>query len=242
LGLVAAGAGGQRREWASWVGCGHARTALARLAGSAAAVWAVGALVWHTPGLMWPLAGGWLVAVWRRGREIERQQDAEAAFVQFLRDRIGDRNGVLLAELLAGLHAAEMHLDWDVTALRRVVERLGIHVRDKIKVSGDTSVGVHVDDLTHVWDVGVTPPPPPSGGPSREAVSRDNYPTTLADSPAPAPSEKGMMIKTPESSVTDEEAERLRLQDYVNRVDAAKQAAFEEHFTDALGILDDQAS
>jgi hypothetical protein len=51
-----------------------------------------------------------------------------------------------------------------------------------------------------------------------------------------------MMIKTPESSVTDEEAERLRLQDYVNRVDAAKQAAFEEHFTDALGILDDQAS
>lgn len=162
--------------------------------------------------------------------------------MQYVRDRIGDRNGVLLAELLAGLHAAEMHLDWDVTALRRVVERLGIPVRDKIKVSGDTSVGVHVDDLTHVWDVRVTAPPPQSGSPSREAVTRYNYPTASVDAPALATSEKGMMIKTPESSAADEEAERLRLQDYVNRVDAAKQAAFEEHFADALGILDDQAS
>lgn len=240
--LLAAGAGGQRREWASWVGCGHARTALARLAGSMAAVWAVGALVWHTPGLMWPLTGGWLVAVWRRGRDVERQQDAEAAFVQFLRDRIGDRNGVLLVELLAGLHAAEMHLDWDVTALRGVVERLGIPVRDKIKVSGATSVGVHVDDLTHVWDVVVMPPPPPDRGPSREAVTRENYPTTSEDGPPLDVPEKGMLIKESEPSAADEEAERQRLQDHVNRVVRRREEAFEEHLTDALGILDDQAS
>jgi hypothetical protein len=242
VGLVAAGAGGQRREWASWVGCGHARTALARLAGTAAAAWAAVALVWHTPGLMWPLAGGWLVAVWRRGREVERQRAAEAAFVQYVRDRIGDRNGVLLAELLAGLHAAEMHLEWDVTALRGVVERLGIPVRDKIKVSGEVSVGVHVDDLTHVWDVGVTPPPLPSEGPSREAVTRENYPTTSAEGPAPRLPEKGMMIKAPESSAAEEEAQLQRLDAVMSAVAERREQEYEQHIDEALGILDDQAS
>lgn len=150
----------------------------ARLVAAAVVCWVAGGIVLAERRILWLVLVGWCVAAWRTGRSIERQEAAEAEFVQWIRDRIGDRNGVLVAELLAGLHAARMHQDWDAATLRQVVERLGIPVRDSLKVGGTVSTGVHVDDLTTAWDVHPTPPPPDSGNPSPTGVTSDNYPTT----------------------------------------------------------------
>lgn len=166
------------RQFGGWLLPGQWRTAGARLAGCTVTVGFAFTVLERAPFLMWLLAGGWCVAAWRIGRTEERTAAAEAEFVQWIWERIGGRNGVLLAELLAGLHAAGMHTEWDVTDVRAVVERLGIPVRDAIKVSGSVSIGVHVDDLTGVWDVDVAPPPAPSESPSPAGLTCGNYPTT----------------------------------------------------------------
>ncbi|HET6353400.1 hypothetical protein [Streptomyces sp.] len=165
-------------QFAAWLIAGRLRETAGRLFGVFAAGWMLGGMLLAARPLLWITAGAWCVAAYRTGRAAERAAAAEAAFVQWIRDQIGDRNGVLLAELLAGLHAEEMHLDWDVTDVRAVVEGLGIPVKDSIKVSGSVSVGVHVDDLTAVWDVQLTPPPGKVNNHSPGPVTSDNYPTT----------------------------------------------------------------
>jgi len=175
---LATGSGLLARQFGAWLLPGEWRPAVSRLAGCTVATGFACTVLERAPALMWLLSGGWCVTAWRAGQAQERAAQAEADFVQWMYERIGDRNGVLLAELLAALHAADMHRDWDVTDLRAVVERLGIPVRDAIKVSGSVSVGVHVDDLTGVWDVDVAPPPAPSGSPSPTGLTSDNYPTT----------------------------------------------------------------
>ncbi|MFD3929701.1 hypothetical protein [Streptomyces sp. NPDC058614] len=166
-----------RRSGRAFANCPR-RELLYRLAAGLFGAWMLGGFVLAERRILWLLLALSLVTAWRAGRTIERQREAESALVQYVRDRIGDRNGVLLVDVLTGLHRAGMHEDWDVTALRGVVERLGIPVRDSIKVGGDVSVGVHVDDLTGAWDVQPTPPPAPSESPSPNAVTSDNYPTT----------------------------------------------------------------
>ena len=175
---ITAGAGLLWWQFVAWMLPGRLRNAAGRALGVFAAGWMLGGMLLAARPLLWIAASVGGVAAYRTGRAAERAADAEAAFVQWIRDQIGDRNGVLLAELLAGLHAAEMHPEWDVTDVRAVVERLGIPVRDAIKVSGSVSVGVHVDDLTHAWDVQLTPPPAPSENPSPAGLTCDNYPTT----------------------------------------------------------------
>lgn len=175
---LATGSGLLLRQFGAWLLPGEWRPAVSRLTGCTVAVGFGFTVLERAPALMWLLSGGWCVAAWRAGHAQERAAQAEADFVQWIYGRIGDRNGVLLAELLAALHAADMHHDWDVTDLRAVVERLGIPVRDAIKVSGSVSVGVHVDDLTGVWDVDVAPPPAPSENPSPTGLTSGNYPTT----------------------------------------------------------------
>jgi hypothetical protein len=216
----------------------------ARLVALVVGCWVVGGIVLAARGTLWGLLVVWCVAAWRTGRRIEREEQAEAEFVQWIYERIGDRNGVLVAELLDGLHQSGMHRDWDASVLRGVIERLGISVRDSLKVDGTVSTGVHVDDLTAVWDVQVTPPPPQEQ-PLPEGIAAGNYPTTsrivqspgegmtiiyAADGPAAAP------------TVEDMEAERQRLQDSVNRVYAAREEAFEDHLADALAILREEVN
>lgn len=218
-----------------------------RVLGALFGGWMLGGMVLATREILWALAAAFLVAAWQTGRGVERREAARTALVQYLRDQIGDRNGVLLAQVLTGLHAAGMHTDWDVTVLRGVVEQqLGVLVRDSLKVDGAVSVGVHVDDLTDVWDVQPTPPPTPSGNPSPGAVTSDNYPTT-PETPQPtegvawSPHASGQ--PAPAAPGPDaEEAERQRLQDLVNRVYAAREEAFEEHLTDALGLLQEEVN
>lgn len=178
LARIVTGSGLLWGQFATWLIAGRLRETAGRLFGVFAAGWMLGGMLLAARPLLWITAGAWCVAAYRTTRTVERREASEAAFVQWIRDQIGDRNGVLLAELLAGLHAAGMHLDWDVTDVRAVVERLGIPVRDAIKVSGSVSIGVHVDDLTAVWDVDITPPPAPSESPSPAGLTCGNYPTT----------------------------------------------------------------
>ena len=239
--LVCRGVVDQGEEWKAWVGCGRFWPAVRRLAATFIGAWFLSSLVTNAPRLMWLVVGLWLAAVWRTGRDIVREERAETAFVQRLRDLIGDRNGVLLAEVLAEWHDAGLNLDWDVTVVRGICERLGIPVRDAIKVGGSVSIGVHVEDLTRVWDVQVTPPPPPSADPSPDGLTSDNYPTTPRVARSPG---EGMTIIYPTGGTPaaapqaeDEEAERQRVQAVVNRIVRARDEAFEEHLTDALDVL-----
>lgn len=239
--LVCRGVADQGDEWKKWALCGRFLPAVRRLAATFIGGWFLASLVMNAPRMMWLVAGLWLAAVWRTGRDIVKEERADEAFVQWLRDLIGDRNGVLLAEVLAGFHAAGMHPDWDVTVVRSICDRLGIPVKDSIKVSGSVSVGVHVDDLTSVWDVQVTPPPPATGDPSPAGLTSDNYPTTTRLEKSPG---EGMTIvypsggpPAPAPAAEDEEADRQRLQDPANRATAAREEAFEDHLTDALSIL-----
>lgn len=178
LARITSGTGLLWWQFVAWMLPGRLRNAAARALGVFAAGWMLGGMLLAARPLLWIATSIGGVAAYRTGREAERAEAAEAAFVQWIRDQIGGRNGVLLAELLAGLHAAEMHTEWDVTDVRAVVERLGIPVRDAIKVSGSVSIGVHVDDLTAVWDVHVTPPPAKVDNPSPAGLTSDNYPTT----------------------------------------------------------------
>lgn len=228
-----------RRAGQAFTDCPR-RELLHRVLAALFALWVVGGVVLAERRILWALLAVALIACWRTGRALERTRAAEAALVQYMRDQIGDANGVLLADVLAGLHAAEMHTAWDVHALRQVVERLGIPVRDSLKIDGAVSVGVHVDDLTSTWDVHPTPPPPPTGNPSPDEVTRDNYPTT----PRVETSAGGATTTVyptggpaPTTTAMDDEQERQRLQAIVNRAMAAREEDFEDHLTDALGIV-----
>ncbi|WP_327246563.1 hypothetical protein [Streptomyces sp. NBC_01320] len=150
----------------------------ARLVALLVGCWVAGGIVLAARSTMWALLAVWCIAAWRTGHRVERAEAAEAAFVQWIYGRIGNRNGVLVAELLDGLHQSGMHKEWDAAALRGVIERLGIPVRDSLRVGGFVSTGVHVDDLTAAWDVHITPPPTAEPNPSPTPVTSDNYPTT----------------------------------------------------------------
>lgn len=241
LRLICKGIGTQRQAWTAWVLCRQFLPAVRRLAATGAAGWFLFSLVLNAPQMLWLATGLWLAAAWRAGRNIEEEQRNEERFVQWVRDVIGDRNGVLLSELLAAWHEAGLNLDWDVAQVRAICERLSIPVRDKLKVGGVVSVGVHVEDLTRVWDVQVTPLPAPSVNPSPDAVASGNYSTTVEASPiveGVAWSMQESRKPVPEQSDADvKEAEKQRLQGLMNHVHAQREAAFEDHLTDALGIL-----
>lgn len=161
-----------------WLTSAGPVAALRRGFGSAFGLFLVGGIVYAAPVLAVPAVVVFLVAAVRTGREVERQEEAEAGFVQLLADAIGDRNGVLLVDVLLLLHRAGMHTDWRVADVRAQVEALGIRVRDSLKVGGRVSPGVHREDLSRVWDVDFSPPPPVIDIPSPEVVTCENYPTT----------------------------------------------------------------
>ena len=240
LRLVSKGAATQWRNWVAWVLCRQFLPAVRRLAVTGLAGCFLWSMVSNAPRLLWLVVGLWLAAAWRAGRGIEEEARNEERFVQWVRDVIGDRNGVLLSELLSAWHEAGLNLDWDVAQVRSICERLGIPVRDKINVGKSVSVGVHVDDLTRVWDVQVTPPPVVEAAPS-EAVTSGNYSTTLEATPIGVGA--GWLVHESRKPVPDPpdadaaEAERLRVQAVVNDAYAAKEEAFEEHLSDALDIL-----
>ena len=246
LRLVSKGMATQRRNWVRWVLCRQFLPAVRRLAVTGLAACFLWSMVSNAPRLLWFVVGLWLAAAWRAGRDIEEEARNEERFVQWVRDVIGDRNGVLLSELLDAWHEAGLNLDWEVAQVRGICERLEIPVRAKLNVGGTVSVGVHVEDLMRVWDVQVTPPPAPSVDPSPDAVTSGNYSTTVEATPIAVGAAWSLHASrkpvADEPSADAEEAERLRGATFLNEAYAAKEAAFEEHVDDALNMAQDQAS
>ena len=108
------------------------------------------------------------------------------------------------------------------------------------------SVGAHVEDLTRVGDVELTPPPPVQGGASEGAVTSGNYSTTTEATPISEGAAWSLhAVRKPAPDPADQvatEAERLRLQHIADRAEAAKEAVFDGHVDDALNMTRDQAS
>lgn len=178
--LITAGTTQLCTELGTWLcGEGSVLTAFPRVAGSACTALFVGSLILGTPGVMGPLSVWWAIAAWRIGRAIEQQEQADMDLVVFIDDLIGDANGMHLAVIVDQLNNPQSGLGdgWTFESLRAAVARLEIPVRDSLKVAGDVSVGVHIDDLTAVWDVHLTTPPPEEQ-PLPDPVTRENYPTT----------------------------------------------------------------
>ncbi|WP_329315418.1 hypothetical protein [Streptomyces sp. NBC_01262] len=203
------------RQWAAWVTGDNGRAVVRRGAGTAALAFIVAGLMTAAPWLFGPIAAIWWgVAAGRAGRAVLAREAAELAFVQLLRDAIGPRNGVLLADVLLLLHRDKLLVGWDVADVRVQCAALGIPVRDSIKVEGRVSTGVHIDDLLSAWDVEPTPPPK-IRNPSPAGISAGNYPAT----PQEASASEGVAcaVQVPALAVEPD--------------------GFEDHLADALSIL-----
>lgn len=146
------------RRLAGWVhAADHHRGRALRLA----LLVGIGLMVWRivraAPGLLWFLVPAWCVAAWRAAPAAEPLEEApadvsegtpEEAFRALLLDAIGDRQGVHLRDVLALLHRDGHHPSWEVADVRAVCERMGIPVRQRVRVRGmGVTVGVHRDDL-----------------------------------------------------------------------------------------------
>jgi hypothetical protein len=131
---------------------------LVRLVILGVVAYAVWAIVRALPWLMWLLAGWWIRAAWRAGREprveaVEEssEQAAHALQVEVLRQLLlglmGTGSGVHLRTVLAHL---QKHHQWEgrkVADLRVHLERLDIPVDRSVKVAGVPTWGVRRRDL-----------------------------------------------------------------------------------------------
>jgi hypothetical protein len=207
-----------RRGWTWLIPAGEWRTAAARVAGTLVGVGFTFTLIERAPGLLWPAAAAWIVAAWRTGRDLERQRIGDGELLALLDDAIGRRNGVLLADVLAALHARQRLAVWGVSELRAAVERLGVRVADSIKVGGRVSVGVYRADLEAV----LSPPPLGFGAPSDRGSSAGQAATTSPTTFEARPIGGGVAFSMHESPVAA----------------APTDDGFEEHLDDALALFD----
>ncbi|MEV5957277.1 hypothetical protein AB0M11_26510 [Streptomyces sp. NPDC051987] len=89
-------------------------------------------------------------------------EDVRAATLDWIRERIGDRQGVHLRDLLEHAQAHGMFEGLDVSGLRGHLERWQIPVRDRVRVRGlGVTVGVYRDDLPPFPDRDSQDPPNP---------------------------------------------------------------------------------
>jgi hypothetical protein len=111
------------------------------------------------PWLLAPAAGGWAAAALAVSKQagdkdedsedepviegLEPEELGDAEFVAVLRAAIGDRNGVLLRDVAVALEEAGLTSGWTPADVRQQCDACGIPVKESIKVSGETSVGVH---------------------------------------------------------------------------------------------------
>ncbi|MFF7096392.1 hypothetical protein ACFY9A_28955 [Streptomyces rubradiris] len=154
---------GRRHDLTGWraaLGC------WARLAGLAFGLYLLWRVVRAVPALLWLLSTVWVVAAWRAGKttaqgaEEEREEtsaeqpvdaprgDVRTATLEWVWQRIGDRQGVHLRDLLAHAQAHGMFEGLEVADFRAHLERWDIPVRARVRVRGQgVTVGIHRDDL-----------------------------------------------------------------------------------------------
>jgi hypothetical protein len=126
-------------------------------------VYVLARIVRAVPALMWLLSTWWVAASWRAGKgaptvavEAAPEQPAGAspaevreATLEWIRQQIGDRQGVHLRDLLQHAQAHGMFEGLEVSSFRAHLERWEIPVRDRCRVRGlGVTVGVHRDDLS----------------------------------------------------------------------------------------------
>ncbi|MFC1410491.1 hypothetical protein ACEZCY_14625 [Streptacidiphilus sp. N1-12] len=73
----------------------------------------------------------------------------------------GERQGVHLEQMHA-YWSTEGDLGMDLSEFRRWVEQHGVPVRDSLKVSGKTRIGIHLGDLPSIAPRPAAAPPPPT--------------------------------------------------------------------------------
>ncbi|MEU3851740.1 hypothetical protein [Streptomyces sp. NPDC029554] len=130
-------------------------------------------IVRRRPWLLWVLSGWWLAVSWRAGKAAPRAAEAASeqpqrvapeevrqATLEWIRQQIGDRQGVHLRDLLQHAHAHGMFEGLEVTDFRAHLERWEIPVRNRVRVRGlGVTVGIHRDDLTAPSTPSPTPEP-----------------------------------------------------------------------------------
>ncbi|MEU5426855.1 hypothetical protein AB0H73_14795 [Streptomyces olivoreticuli] len=196
------------RGWA-WVTAEDWRTALTRLGYAGGGGYVVVYAAAHSPLAPFAMPVGalaWCVAAWMHApSSAEPPEDGiqapaalpsgsplpaphapldPVAFLPFLRALIGDRNGVLLRDLVTALREASAPDDWGMVQTRQLCTAAGVPVRRSVKTPNGTSPGVHRDDLP----AGDVPPPPhisveaPEDGssPGSRALTCNNYPPTTS--------------------------------------------------------------
>ncbi|MGH3584842.1 MAG: hypothetical protein ACRDQ0_00825 [Pseudonocardia sp.] len=213
------------RQFGRWLLPGAWRTAGARLVGSALGAGFALTVIERAPVLLWPASAAWAGTAWRTGRADERRRRAEAELVLLLDEMIGQRNGVILADVLAALHGEQLLTDWDVHQLRAACERVGVRVRDSLKVDGRVSVGVHREDL----DAVLVPLPARSATPPPPGSSAGQAPTTSSTTPAVTDIGGGVAFTvhtSPRPPAAEPEPGPAR-------------GGFEDHLADALALLDE---
>ena len=119
-------------------------------------------IVRRRPWLLWLLSGWWLAASWRAGKGAPATaaeappapppaadpEDVRMATLDWIRQQIGDRQGVHLRDLLSHAQAHGMFEGLEVTDFRGHLERWEIPVRNRVRVRGlGVTVGIHRDDL-----------------------------------------------------------------------------------------------
>lgn len=121
------------------------------------------------PGLLWLAVPALCVAAWRAAPTAAPDADEEPpaappadAIRALLWELIGDGPGVHLSTVLAHLQERGHHPTWKVADLRRHLERHGIPVELKLKLSGTPTRGVRREALR-------TPPPAADHAPSPTA-------------------------------------------------------------------------
>ncbi|WP_151480639.1 hypothetical protein [Streptomyces albicerus] len=209
-----------------------ARAILTLVAGLA--VWGLVAVF---PEIAYVIVGILCTLGWQKARRWIAQRRPEPA------DEPKEEALLTEAEVIRALHflaapnvflsALSAELCLSVEATRAVLEELNIRIRRAVRVADTTGVGVHKDDIP--------PLPHPSSETPVEPVDQ-GQPTNQQGVTVELLGQSGRIVHphgrpVPQEQGADEEDERQRLQDYVNRVDRAKQEAFEDHLTDALSIL-----
>ncbi|MCX5587563.1 hypothetical protein [Streptomyces erythrochromogenes] len=155
---------------AAWVraaeGIGGSLVRVGILLGAALLAWRAVRL-W--PALLWLAVPALCVAAWRTAPAPAAEADEEAPAVPpveairaLLWQLIGDAPGVHLSTVLAHLHKHGHHPTWKVADLRRHLERHGIPVELKLKLSGTPTRGVRREALG-------APPPAADRAPSPTA-------------------------------------------------------------------------